>query len=315
MLMLRRTFLALFMLSTLVTGSAIASAPCPTPLLFWGVTGPAPGQFANPFGLDVADDGRVYVADQHNERVQVLSNTGTPLLQWSIPVGSNGYAYPTGICVKDGVVWVTSNQGQHVTRWTTAGGFLGYTSTPAGGWAYPTAIVGDASGNMYVCNSYYDEVIKLDSAGNYLSKWNVPGGTYDIDIDAVGDIYVGTYYSNRVYKYTSAGVPILSWGGPGSGAGQFNAAEGITHDASGDIYVCDTGNHRVQKFSPTGGYICSFGSLGSGIGQLRTPSDIDMGNDGDLYVCEFVGDRIHRWSFGAVATKRSTWGGVKSIYR
>lgn len=313
MLMLRRTIILMFISCILVL--PVFASPCPTPLLFWGLTGSSPGQFQQPFGVDAADDGRVYVADQHNERVQVFTNTGTHLLQWSIPVGPNGYAYPTGICVKNGVVWVTSNQGQHVTRWTTSGAFLGYTAAPSGGWAYPTGIASDASGNMYVCNSFYDQVIKLDASGNYVSQWSVPGSPYGIDVDAVGDVYVGTYYSSRVFKYTSAGVPILSWGGSGTGPGLFNAAEGITHDSSGDIYVCDTGNHRVQKFSPTGVFLCQFGSVGSGIGQLRTPSDIDIDANGDFYVCEFVGNRIHRWSFGAVATKRSTWGGVKATYR
>jgi streptogramin lyase len=283
--------------------------------MMWGSTGSAPGQFTQPFGVEVAADGYVYVADQHNERVQVFTDTGALVTSWAIPPGPNGFAYPTGICVSNGVVWVSSNQGQHVTRWSTTGAFLGYAATPLYGWAYPTGIAADAAGNIFVCNSYYYEVIRLNSSGAYLGSFPTGALPYGIDIDAAGDIYVGCYGDNHVYKHNAAGNFLLAWGGSGAGPGQFHSAEGIIHDAAGDIYVCDTGNDRVQKFSPSGGFLCEFGGTGTSLGQMDVPSDIAVDHNGDLYVCEFVNDRIQRWTFGAVPAVQSTWGAIKARYR
>ncbi|MBI4719753.1 MAG: 6-bladed beta-propeller, partial [Chitinivibrionia bacterium] len=47
----------------------------------WGTSGTAPGQFQFPFGIAVDGNGRVYVADSHNDRVQVFSGLGTFLRQ------------------------------------------------------------------------------------------------------------------------------------------------------------------------------------------------------------------------------------------
>jgi DNA-binding beta-propeller fold protein YncE len=40
------------------------------------------GQFQEPWGIAVAEDGRVYVADTWNHRVQVFDSDGTFLTKW-----------------------------------------------------------------------------------------------------------------------------------------------------------------------------------------------------------------------------------------
>lgn len=45
----------------------------------WGGSGKKPGQFSNPHSLAIDKQGRIYVADTDNGRVQILSATGKPL--------------------------------------------------------------------------------------------------------------------------------------------------------------------------------------------------------------------------------------------
>jgi len=311
------SLLAVALIAVTQLPPAFAAGPCPVASLFmWGSTGSGPGEFTQPFGVQIAEDGYVYVTDQHNERVQVFNNAGALVTSWAIPLGLSGYAHPTGICVSNGVVWVSAHQGQHVTRWSTTGTLLGYAATPPSGWFYPTAIAASAAGDIFVCNSAANRIIRLNSSGAYLSEWSTGANPYGIDIDAAGDIYVGCYApDNHVYKYSGSGGFLLSWGGLGAGPGQFLAAEGIAHDAAGDIYVCDTGNDRIQKFTSSGAYICSFGGVGTAMGQMDVPSDISIDPNGDLYVCEYANNRIQVFTFGAVPTMRSTWGSVKTQYR
>ncbi len=310
-----RMFLLYSLLSAIACTTASAGTSCPVPFLTWGSTGAAPGQFVQPFGVEVAADGYVYVADQINERVQVFTDTGDPITSWAIPPGPNGFAYPTGICVRDGVVWVSANQGQHVTRWTTSGTLLGYAAAPPGGWAYPTSIAADAAGDILVCNSYYNEVIRLNSSGAYLGGFATGGAPYGIDIDAAGNIYVGCYGSDNVVKHSPTGAFLLSWGGTGSGPGQFNSAEGLAHDALGDIYVCDTGNDRIQKFTSSGAFLCEFGGLGTTLGLMDIPSDLSIASNGEIFVCEYGNNRIQRFTLGVVPTSSTSWGSIKAHYR
>ena len=48
-----------------------------TYLMEWGETGSNPGQFRTPHGLAMDDDGRLYVGDRSNRRIQVFEQDGT----------------------------------------------------------------------------------------------------------------------------------------------------------------------------------------------------------------------------------------------
>lgn len=52
-------------------------------VLSWGEPGSGPGQFQLPHGVAVDRDGRVYVADRENSRVQVFTPRGEFLSQWT----------------------------------------------------------------------------------------------------------------------------------------------------------------------------------------------------------------------------------------
>ena len=57
----------------------------------FGEPGSGPGQFRVPHSIRVANDGRVYVCDRENSRVQVFSQDGAFLDQWT------DFKYPMGI--------------------------------------------------------------------------------------------------------------------------------------------------------------------------------------------------------------------------
>jgi DNA-binding beta-propeller fold protein YncE len=49
----------------------------------WGVPGTGPGQFYLPHGIWVATDGRVFVCDRENDRIQIFSPDGEYLTEWT----------------------------------------------------------------------------------------------------------------------------------------------------------------------------------------------------------------------------------------
>ena len=48
----------------------------------WGTKGSGPGQLDLPHGIAVDADGRVYVADRANSRIQVFDGAGIYIDQW-----------------------------------------------------------------------------------------------------------------------------------------------------------------------------------------------------------------------------------------
>ena len=50
----------------------------------WGEPGVGPGQFMLPHGIAVHRDGRVFVADRENDRIQIFSPDGEFLAQWDV---------------------------------------------------------------------------------------------------------------------------------------------------------------------------------------------------------------------------------------
>jgi streptogramin lyase len=49
----------------------------------WGIPGTGPGQFYLPHGIAVAADGRVFVCDRENDRIQIFSPEGEYLSEWT----------------------------------------------------------------------------------------------------------------------------------------------------------------------------------------------------------------------------------------
>ena len=85
------------------------------------------------------------------------------------------------------------------------------------------------------------------------------GGPEGVAVDASGSVYVADTYNFNIRKITSAGVVTTLAGssigfadnedGTG-GSALFSTVCGIAADANGNVYVADTGNHTIRKGSP-----------------------------------------------------------------
>jgi DNA-binding beta-propeller fold protein YncE len=132
----------------------------------WGEPGTGPGQFYLPHGVRVAADGRVFVADRENDRVQIFSPTGEFLAEWT------DVQRPTNVAIDgDGRVYVAE-------LWWR----VGQRSMRRG------EIVDDTYGRVSV----------FDRDGRLLARWGdfercAPGSfvaPHDICVDSRGDLYV-----------------------------------------------------------------------------------------------------------------------------
>ena len=132
----------------------------------WGVAGQGPGQFFLPHGIAVGADGRVYVCDRENDRIQIFSPDGEYLSEWTdtrrpthIVFDAQGRAYvselwwqpgqtslrygPAGDN-RSGRVSVYDRDGHVIARWG------GPDPTAAGSFAAPHGLAVDSRRDVYV---------------------------------------------------------------------------------------------------------------------------------------------------------------------
>jgi DNA-binding beta-propeller fold protein YncE len=132
----------------------------------WGEPGTGEGQFNTPHGIWVHPDGRVFVCDRENDRIQIFDPEGRYLESWTdvqrptqLVIDPAGVAYVAELAWKmgqrspvrgpieveqPGRVSVYDPSGQVVARWGGADGCA------PGSFVAPHSIAADSHGDLYV---------------------------------------------------------------------------------------------------------------------------------------------------------------------
>src|SRR5205814_1199494 len=94
------------------------------PLFAVGKSGEGNGTFTVPMGIDVDDDGNIYVVDMLN-RVQKFDRTGAFNLSWGVYGGLAGQlAEPSDVCFHEGRIYVADRVNHRLQVFTTDGHFV-----------------------------------------------------------------------------------------------------------------------------------------------------------------------------------------------
>jgi sugar lactone lactonase YvrE len=145
----------------------------------------------------------------------------------------------------------------------------------------------DASGNVYVPNTWNHQVLKETWNGSGYTQttigtgWQEPWG---IAIDASGSLYITDTGLNELIKLTpSPNGYTQSVIGTG-----FNSPAGLTVDPSGNVYVADSGNNQIVKETLSGGaYKASVLFTG-----LNLPCGVAMDSNGNIYIADTDNYRV-----------------------
>ena len=271
----------------------------------WGETGSGKGQFRSPADVAVAANGRVYVADTWNHRIQYFDAGGAYLGEWGGEGREAERFFAPGAVVIDGSgsVRVADTGRGRIITFSSVGLFLSVLGRPGverGEFARPSGLAVSNSGLIFVTEELNHRIQALRADGTWLRT--IVGGEEGADrlrrprgiaIDLRGNMYVADSGSGRVLSASSNERP----GGIREiDVGPYATPVGVCCDAAGRVYVTDVRNHRICILVQ-GRLFAAWGEPGSGPEQLGRPEGIAAGPDGAIYVADTGNDRILRLRF------------------
>ena len=181
----------------------------------FGAYGEDDGQFIWASCAAIDSEGRVYVTDEHLDRVSVFDPDGKFLHKWGDSGAGNGELDgPSGIAIDgDDTVYVSDTHNGRVQRFTADGRHL----------------LTFGSGEL-----------------------DLPWG---LTVAPSGDVYVADWENDRIARFSPSGEVVGSYGRAGWGDGELLKPASVAVDDDGYIYVADWGNERVQVLDPGGAFV------------------------------------------------------------
>jgi len=161
--------------------------------------------------------GEIYVADTYDHDIKVFAEDGRLLRTLGQRgEGAGEFNFPTHLAVAAGKLYVTDTLNSRVQVLPLDGGepqIIGQRGLYYGNLVRPKGVAVDSENNVYIVESYYDNLLIFNEGGEFL-------------------------------------MPI---GGVGQGTGNFYLPSGVWVDTFNRVFVADTFNGRITLFQYLGG--------------------------------------------------------------
>ncbi|MCA9823974.1 MAG: TIGR03663 family protein [Dehalococcoidia bacterium] len=217
---------------------------------------------SEPWGLGVAPDGRIVVADTFGWRVRVFNPDLTPT---NVAFGNPHSGADPGefdlFGPRDVVVdardrmWVTDTGHDRVVVYTMDGEFvmsIGTSGSGPGQFDEPVGLAIDSTGVVYVADMYNARVVRLSPDGEFLGSFDVPGwGGQDVSDKP----YLAMLSGDRLAASVPQGALVRIFSSEGDPLGTIGPDDdplsqpyGLTESADGKLWIVEGGNARVRLF-------------------------------------------------------------------
>jgi DNA-binding beta-propeller fold protein YncE len=299
------------------------------PLFHFGGEGSAPGQLLAPRQMTFGPDGRLWVTEYGNYRIQAFDPaTGRslgirprPLPQR--PAGQLGQPRDVAVDPATGNVWVADTWNQRFQKFSADGRLLGSWggrgNAPPYGVKYPRGIGFDpVNRRVWVANNAAGTIYVYDDKANFLfqigsedARNNSQPGRFEKPFGiAFGSGYAYVTDVGATYEGNAVQVKILdARTGTEVGTIPRNAKSVSVDEATGEVYIADSaGNQqKIYVYPPTGGEpLRSFGAAGVGDGLFTGLWGVTVAN-GVVYATDEAQSRVQ--AFTTAGAFLGKWGG------
>ena len=267
-------------------------------------------RFRNPKAVWVDSSNNIFIADTKNNRIRKVDGA-------------------TGI-----IRTIAGKGGQNATVSAPSGADALASSNVAGDGgkaieaqlANPEGVVGDAAGNIYIADTNFNRIRKVDTHGTISTvagrgtsgstdatnaneaELNAPRG---LALNSRGNLYIADSGNNRVRELIVATNVLRTFAGAGSAGDDkqaqiaaLNFPSGIAFGASGDLLIADQNNSKIRMVDAKTHLIRSLtGSTGAVVAGgpaasagLSNPSGVALDSQGNIYVADTANQRIRKIS-------------------
>ncbi|MGE5707926.1 MAG: NHL repeat-containing protein [Bacteroidota bacterium] len=256
------------------------------------------GSLYSPNALTLDSAGNLFVADTQNNRIRKVTTDGKMITVAGCDIPgfygdgkaatSAGLKLPCGVAMDSSGNLLLADTSNNRIRKVDVGSLVPKISTEVG------------QGNA----GFVDNRTRLEA------QLNSPAG---IATDASGNLFIADTYNNRIRKVTPAGVVSTVAGNGSTGSGDeigdgrlaieasLYCPQDVAVDRFGYLYIADTRHHRIRRVDPQGriSTIAGNGMIGissDGVAatdaRFRYPKGVAVGMDGTVYVADSVNNRI-----------------------
>jgi len=265
-----------------------------------GKSGAGPGEFSFPHGIAIGPNGRVFVADTGNKRVQAFDPEGKFLFE----IGGGAeerFAEPYEVLFNaTAELLVLDSEAGWIYRFDVDGKPRGRMGGPDLRFYKPRGFGIDAQGNLYVADTGRSRLVKLSPSGEFLLEVGARGSgpVQFIEPNAVaiaptGEVYATDLPNRRIQRLAADLSYIGEFAIPvaGPAAGPY-----IAFASDGTLFITAPEGHKIQRYAKDGRLLNEFGGFGEGPGGMRLPTGIALqGNT--LWVAESGNNRIQRFTY------------------
>jgi uncharacterized protein (TIGR03437 family) len=272
---------------------------------FSGDGGPAINALLSfsPGGVAVDNTGRVYIADQQNNRIRRVDTAGVITTVAGDGSGtfsgdggqatSAGFSHPPRVVADSAGNFYFGINGGRIQKVDTKGIITTYVGT--GGFVFS----GDGGLATSASISQVAAGVAVDGQGNF---YFVDQAFYRIrKVNAAG--IISTIAGNGTQGYSGDGGPALN--------AQIDVVVGVGADNAGNVYIADANNHRVRKVDLSGNIttVAGTGTAGySGDGgqavnaQISAPCAVAVDGAGNLYICDTGNSTVRKVDTAGIIT-------------
>ena len=275
------------------------------------VLNPAVDRFKRPLAITVASDGRIFVADSGNSRIEVFGQVGQHLLSF----GQDQLKYPVSLTymnhklyVADPILMKIVVFDDHGKALTPLSDKLKLTSRNRANanenYLRPSAIQIGPDNLFYVTDIGNQCVVVLNNKGQILRHFGSPGknnGNFEYPgglwVDKAGTVYVSDSNNGRIEIFDKSGRYLSKIDGTQGKNGHLALPRGLVVTDDGILFVTDVLMHKIRVFDLAGNELWTLGGMGKDNGQFYFPNDLYRDSSGRIYIVDRENNRFEVFGY------------------
>lgn len=268
----------------------------PTSLKTFGTAGNGAGELREPRGIAVSADGRIFVADSANKRVQVFLPNGN--FQMQIEGGEERFEFPSAIVINaQNEVLVLDSNKQWIYFFTLDGKPIKRIAGPNFGLYFPRGLGVDAANNLYVADTGGSKIVKLSPNGDKLQSIGQRGPNAGNLMEPTGIVVA---QDGTIFVADPTRSKLVLFNAQGEFIREFSIRPASTVDgpqmvieSENTVLLTSPAAHVIQRVDKNRGIIAEFGGEGNQPGQMRLPTGLALHNK-TVWVVETAAHRIQQ---------------------